>query len=556
MGEYYYKIESYSDAIYQFNRAKDSIDKSDKNTLLDFLAFLSIRFEVINPNQSVKYLEEIIEQFEKDPDVLSNAKKADTYNQIASVSLRYKINSIEKDIHFLEEAYKIYDSLPGQAGNAANIAMALSESYEKTGQKKLSKKFKDIGKSYTLEFGTKVDKYKTELYSAFKSKDLQKMKLLENEACKNEELFFYWNITYMGNLLLNDMFDECIEVGLHFLKEENKNVKRSDIALIYRIISDSYNSKGKAIESVSFLKKAADILVGDQKLHWQLCHNSFAIKDFETAKNEAEKLINCNPKLPGPYIVLSHIDFVEGKTVNAIKRLKEAHLELPKSNQIKENIKELEDINDGLISVEDSKYFKRYKSNDSLLEEESTKVKEKSEFEEFTDDVVSRLSKFIVSLRKTPPEYINLIKEGKYSAKETFFRDGFQRILSQLYEGANAEIKVKNGQADLSVQKFNSEIIIEFKIWGRNDYKDSVNQLFGYLTGENIFGIIFMINMTKSDIVEKYREEVIFNSNPDYVAGSYRKNNNNKNNIKCLSSVHKNAYGNRVKVIHFIYDFY
>lgn len=287
------------------------------------------------------------------------------------------------------------------------------------------------------------------------------------------------------------------------------------------------------------------------------------IKDYITAKEQADFLIKENYKIPGPYSVLSHIDFVNGKIIDAVNILKKAESLFPENIQIKEQIKELIDISDGLLQIEDSKYFKRYKEEvvKTSIESEKQKNHKLSRYDKlsaFCQDIIEKVRKYINMIQKTPPIFIKDFIDNKNSMKEEFFRDEFQRHISYLYDHTNAEIQVKEGKADLSIKEDSksSEIIIEFKIWGRNDYKDCANQLKKYFTDENDFGIVFMINTNKSSIVSKYREEIIYN-NSSYIVGTYRdKVFTEQKNLNCLYSEHTTLTSKKIKVVHFIYDFY
>jgi hypothetical protein len=81
-------------------------------------------------------------------------------------------------------------------------------------------------------------------------------------------------------------------------------------------------------------------------------------------------------------------------------------------------------------------------------------------------------------------------------------------------EVAVAESLKCNGETDLILfgkDNFRNilESVSEFKVWPRNDYKESINQIKSYLTDFESFGIIVMISEGKDSIAKKYKEEII-----------------------------------------------
>ena len=68
----------------------------------------------------------------------------------------------------------------------------------------------------------------------------------------------------------------------------------------------------------------------------------------------------------------------------------------------------------------------------------------------------------------------------------------------------------RNGRVDLKVSHpAIDNKIIEFKGWWNSDKDEVVNQLIGYLTDFENDGYVFIINHTKNNITEKYKEKVI-----------------------------------------------
>lgn len=174
-----------------------------------------------------------------------------------------------------------------------------------------------------------------------------------------------------------------------------------------------------------------------------------------------------------------------------------------------------------------------------------------------------KIIRAIFHIKKHIPSYVKEYLESDKKAlqedkkakdlQEEDFRDTFGLFFGSIYDISSEEWR-KEGRTDLIVNTGNnSQKIIEFKVWGRNDYKDIVKQVIDrYLTEFDDAGYIFMINSNKSPIVVKYLEYVK-DRNTGYIANSLQVK--NINNFKYYSTRHKTDFS-EYKIYHFILDIF
>ncbi len=137
--------------------------------------------------------------------------------------------------------------------------------------------------------------------------------------------------------------------------------------------------------------------------------------------------------------------------------------------------------------------------------ENGLKVKEK--VFDFVTDFIDGIK--LLQSQDINADCIRKLKEEN-KKDESSFRYWFQMCLTMKGYCAEPEPQKGNGRIDLKVMHSTiSNKIIEFKGWWNNDKKEIINQLYGYLTEFEGEGYIFMINNTKENIVEKYKELII-----------------------------------------------
>ncbi len=560
LGIFYWKINEFDKALNYLERERSLITEKKSLEYLEHIAFMSVKYELFDPRLSIEFLKEIIGIIEEEESLLSEIRKAETYSQIVALNQRYKVNTVDEDIKYLEKALSILKTIDGELVKTAYTLGVLETLYKKVGNSEKQTHCKEFKDKILNDLGTTVDKYKIELINAFSSQDDKKISILETAAIENEELLIYWFLVYLNHLIINKDFNKSIEVGNYALTKLPNDIAAYDKALIHQILASSYAGIGDKEKNIIHLIESIKIDSGNSKIRWQLCNNAFVDFRFDIAKENAIYLIENQYEMPGPYRINAHIEYAENNIDKAIKILKDAKIQFPEHEGIKTELDELYNIEDGLIDPADSKYFNRYSNgdfyvNNKSIESVSYKI---VKLDDFAEKIVLHIKDFVHLIKKTPPIFIKMHLEDEYEIKEGDFRDELQRNISHLYKNTNAEVQIKDGRADLFIRDndTNKEIIIEFKIWARNDYRDCIDQLRKYYTDIDDFGIIFMINTNKSSINSKYIKEIILN-NPTYKSGSFRDSIFAENyNLDCFYSEHESIINKRIKVIHYIYNLF
>jgi tetratricopeptide (TPR) repeat protein len=169
---------------------------------------------------------------------------------------------------------------------------------------------------------------------------------------------------------------------------------------------------------------------------------------------------------------------------------------------------------------------------------------------DFSEKIISA----IFHMKKNIPDYIKNYKlDNKNSLQEENFRDTLGFYFCSIYDVSSEEWR-KEGRTDLIVKiGNNNEKVIEFKIWGRNDYKDIVEQIVKrYLTEFDDVGYVFMVNPNKSPINDKYMEN-IKETKTGYILDSLQVK--TLNNFKYYITRHKTNFS-EYKIYHFIFNVY
>lgn len=95
---------------------------------------------------------------------------------------------------------------------------------------------------------------------------------------------------------------------------------------------------------------------------------------------------------------------------------------------------------------------------------------------------------------------------------ESHCRDEILRFLSGRDWGCVSEYTIFEGRTDLAIHDKNDQnrmLRIEFKVWGRNDYKEIPEKPLKYISDQESIGVVLMINPSKHKrIGDEYRENV------------------------------------------------
>lgn len=192
--------------------------------------------------------------------------------------------------------------------------------------------------------------------------------------------------------------------------------------------------------------------------------------------------------------------------------------------------------------------------------------KPKKEFEDFKElpefnDLKKRLllgiPRFFHALKKVPPIFIKEAVAGSASVKEEDFRDEMLRSVSFVFDTEGEAIR-GGGRSDLIISGPDVQldrVIGEFKVWGRNDFKDVVDQLLKYFTQFEDVGFIFLVNDKKRLCILKEYSDIAKKSK-GYIKNSYRYTPLlNNESLKHFLTMHKIG-AREVYVYHFIFDIY
>jgi hypothetical protein len=148
-------------------------------------------------------------------------------------------------------------------------------------------------------------------------------------------------------------------------------------------------------------------------------------------------------------------------------------------------------------------------------------MSKETEFIQFVDndELINNISIAINMLERKPPKFWIDYKQKNYNLLEDDFRSEFFRLLGMKYQ-ISSEEESKIGRTDLTIKSSSlNRKIIEFKVWGRGDYKDVSTQLLGYLTEIDDLGIVIMGNSKKNSNIDYLEYEKIIQTS-DYVSDS------------------------------------
>ncbi|MBK8723455.1 MAG: PD-(D/E)XK nuclease domain-containing protein [Saprospiraceae bacterium] len=163
-------------------------------------------------------------------------------------------------------------------------------------------------------------------------------------------------------------------------------------------------------------------------------------------------------------------------------------------------------------------------------------------------------ARIITSIQEKNPKFIKQFKDGiTKQLDEDDFRSEFYRIFSLNYN-VTSEEESRIGRTDLVVYfSKDNRSIMEFKVLGRNDYKEIINQIYGYLTDSDKEGYILMVNPNRnSEIVDKYKE-MIKKTDSGFVSNSFEEL--EVNGFKYYKSEHNINVLNKI-IYHFILNVY
>jgi hypothetical protein len=144
------------------------------------------------------------------------------------------------------------------------------------------------------------------------------------------------------------------------------------------------------------------------------------------------------------------------------------------------------------------------------------------EFVQYIDDeaLIKDISNAIHLLqRKQPTFWKNWVDEGGDRPLEDDFRSAFYRMLGMKYQ-VSSEEESQDGRTDLILKSTScNRKIFEFKVWKRNDWKDTSEQLLKYLTESDDSGFVIVANDKKTENVTEAEYNQVIES-ASFIKGS------------------------------------
>jgi hypothetical protein len=166
-----------------------------------------------------------------------------------------------------------------------------------------------------------------------------------------------------------------------------------------------------------------------------------------------------------------------------------------------------------LKRIESNYYYSRVLNNPHMMGGDSTVniFAKHIFFKSYLKELIERFSPKAKMPRQHNEKFLNILlnviknlaRKPVNFENEDDYRSHFYHIFGS-YEGVHvsAEEISREGRTDLLLKGELGTQIIEFKVWGRNDYQNIVHQTTGYLTDFEPIGFIFMANHSKEKKID------------------------------------------------------
>ena len=441
------------------------------------------------------------------------------YNQLVSVCV-YGFKDFNQAFSYIENIFDIYNG--GQDLNDRNTFLLYNNYLSVaglSGDKKLLDEiieFKDSVKNISTDWYEKAEINEQINRGVF---ELNNNNLIEAEK-------------YFTNIIQKKKEGRAIELVIFLneickvLQEYTKVQNLSDVQILYDFVKKIEPEKlfqdyKDIIENYFYLLNSFILLLQENK----------QIEDLDIRKDKLQEFYRLN---------LTTSEFIQ-KSFKLIKLI-ELYMQEYKNAIIKDNVK--------------NEYEQKLKKLMDLpfdFNKETSFLYSLKEAENINDTLCILTIKTIKTLQEDEPTFIKNYKSKKISQLlETDFRDIYYYRFGLIYD-VSSESPSRGGISDLKIKnlKFGTKIF-EFKIWGRNDYKDVVKQIYSYLTDFEDDGFIFMVNENKSSIDDKYIEN-LKSENMGYISNSLERK--EMNGFTMFISKHK-IHVKTKKIYHFIYNLY
>lgn len=539
---YYNDAEKYGQQLIRYS----GISNKDLLTFLSTLAMCAHHKK--DPKSELHYCELMLEVNDQDPAILTNYSYALIKNKMYVKS----ISVMEHCLLLGGENFEIYNQL-------ARATLYESRDYKKA----ISYLTKIFESNFELNDRRVFLLLHNSLLVSALSGDKELLDNITEIKAIIQEMFSGEGLVFWSNLIAsckklnkavlelnNGNYDFAQQKLCDLLKcEDHSGIRKQATFLndICKIINE--NSKLKKVTDIIHLLNFieclhVDELEEDYKLviynYFSLSYDFYlyikgnkAVLEVKSKKAFLESFTRLN---------VSTSDFIN-KSFKIIKLIDSYEAELS-TCIIQNNVKEkyLKKLHEIVLTQVDINY-------------ETTFLYSLNQVKNIDDELCSLLIKSIQLLQKNEPSFIRKFKSSKGEPLlETDFRDVIYRTLGMSDEiHISAEAMSRVGRTDLQIEsnKFGTKTF-EFKIWGSNDYKEVVKQLYEYMTDFEEVGFIFMVNKNKADISESYKE-YLRESEMGYIADSLEEM--NINGFEYFVSKHK-IHVKTKTIYHFIYNIF
>ncbi len=399
------------------------------------------------------------------------------------------------------------------------------------------------------------------------AENVHMVRFIEICSLTNRAIFYFENVEFLDSINLFHKAEKNIDAEMKIIDEKvilnTYYGKIKEVVSLYILFIQIINSlknifsdnimierieekieKLNKIRFILYIREDDDFTYEYKKLILLYVEYLYAILNHIFNDNGNADGINFNIEK----ICLNKTNYVKSNLLNCLFELK----------QIEESYKE----NKGLqIFDNDYKkiYFNKLKeaSNNFCINMKKVNLS----FNVYNDKVCVKNTEFcnliiraIHQMKLHRPDYVrNYIANSSIALQEEDFRDTIGFFFSAIFYVSSEEWR-KEGRTDLIIKmNDNGQKIIEFKIWGRNDYKEVVQQVTErYLTEFDSDGYIIMVNGNKKSIKDKYIE-YITNENAGYIDNSL--NYYTISNFEYYETRHRTAFS-EYRIYHFIYNIF
>lgn len=563
--------------LWQRGRHAESLLASEREALLrrregidsyfSFLFPLIRRLELVDRSRAVARCREAIEILADPDQQIFPAIRADAHYEIASTYFRCTNESDVVREHATRSC-QLYDTWLGYESRAAWCCGLVAAAYDELGDAAKAALFRDERDARIRGIAKPRDLLanlaRAVLAGTADDAELGKFEaLLVSAGDPKLELGYYSLIALQ--YIDAEQPEKALSASTYSLARVDDRTMRTrgleaDVAIVLHARAEAHLQMKNSGAYLADMQGAVALEPSNSARRWLLCENAFRLGQLDIALREAAVLQSRNFGV-GTYRLAARCQVALGELGQAEQTLAAALSRYPTHPELGKEQAELASIRLGILEPSASRYFRRVAASPSG-ERERDVAREYEGLPEyglqprFVREVLDLLIRHIHSLQKAPPRFVSDYKTREGTLDEADFRDECERLWSLHWRDVGAEVRQGSGRTDLLVRSpapGTEAVVAEFKVWSRNDYKDIVQQLLGYVTDFDSVGIAFMVNPNKSEIARKYRDVAILGQ-LSYVVGSFRHSPMTNGRLDHYYSRHRSRMGKEIEVFHFIFN--